>query len=106
MNEKLKGGLLVFLGACSFGVLSTIVKFAYANGYTLGEITGSQTFFGFLTLWLLYFVSTKFKKQSAGNTSPEGQQTPTKWWKVCLAGMFTGLVGIFYYQCESFCPRR
>ncbi len=46
MNKRIKGGLLVFFGAASFGLLSTIVKFAYAEGYTLGEITGDTILFG------------------------------------------------------------
>ena len=61
MNKKLKGGILVFLGACSFGVLSTIVKTAYGEGFVVGEITGSQTFFGFLFLW-------NFQSRRGGNT--------------------------------------
>jgi len=41
----LKGILLVFFGACSFGILSTFVKLAYHDGYTLGDVTGAQAFF-------------------------------------------------------------
>ena len=56
MNQnKFTGGIFVFLGACSFGVLSTIVKNAYEEGYTLGQITGSQAFLGMVILWVLYF---------------------------------------------------
>ena len=39
MNQKLRGGIFVFLGACSFGVLSTIVKTAYGEGFNVGQIT-------------------------------------------------------------------
>ena len=106
MNERIKGGLLVFLGAVSFGLLSTIVKFAYEQGYTLGEITGTQSFSGMVILWALYMISTKIKKQD-NNTISEEKKNPiskTKWWKVCIAGTFTGLVGIFYYQCVKLLP--
>ncbi|QQE74522.1 DMT family transporter [Brevibacillus composti] len=44
--------LLVFLGACSYGILSTIVKLAYGQGYSPGEVVGGQMFFGFLLTWL------------------------------------------------------
>lgn len=106
MNEKLKGGLLVFVGACSFGLLSTIVKFAYEEGYNLGEITGTQSFFGMALLWLIYFMWCIFskKKPQIEEVSAEPAKPKTKWWKVTLAGTFTGLVGIFYYQCVMLLP--
>ncbi len=103
MNERIKGGILVLLGAVSFGFLSTIVKFAYANGYTLGEITGSQAFTGMIILWLAYWISSSIKKKKNENISHEDKIT-TKWWKVSFAGIFTGLVGIFYYQCVKLLP--
>lgn len=105
MNERIKGGLLVFLGAVSFGLLSTIVKFAYEQGYTLGEITGTQSFSGMVILWVLHFISTKIKKQdNRSNEEKRSLTDKTKWWKVCIAGIFTGLVGIFYYQCVKLLP--
>ena len=53
----LKGILLVFFGACSFGILSTFVKLAYHDGYTLGDVTGAQAFFGeCVTAIVLQFV--------------------------------------------------
>ena len=79
MNDKIRGGLFVLVGACSFGVLSTIVKTTYAQGYTLGHITGSQTFFGMIFLWAMYFLQSRAKRN-------------------------TGLVGIFYYQCVKLLP--
>lgn len=103
MDQRIKGGLLVFIGAASFGLLSTIVKFAYAEGYTLGEITGTQSFSGMVILWLLYFISKSVKKgdkkETIYNTQPN-----TKWWKIVVSGTFTGLVGIFYYQCVKLLP--
>ena len=53
MKQRFCGGALVFLGACSFGVLSSIVKTAYKAGYTLGQVTGVQNLFGMLMLWIL-----------------------------------------------------
>jgi len=106
MNERIKGGLLVFIGASSFGLLSTIVKFAYANGYTLGEITGTQSFSGMAILWLLYLITKSIKKKDKADKKEkaDANQPKTKWWKVVLAGTFTGLVGIFYYQCVKLLP--
>ncbi len=106
MNERIRGGVLVLLGAVSFGFLSTIVKFAYEKGYTLAEITGSQAFTGMVILWAMYWISSLGKKKkSEVNEIPENKGKPkTQWWKVSFAGIFTGLVGIFYYQCVKLLP--
>ncbi|WP_316801732.1 DMT family transporter [Pedobacter nototheniae] len=95
----LKGILLVFFGACSFGILSTFVKLAYHDGYTLGDVTGAQAFFGAVILWVLFFFQTKtpaFKAKQIVIKTP--------WWKMMLAGCCTGLVSIFYYQCVKLVP--
>jgi len=62
--EKLKGALAVFLGASSFGILSTFVKKAYGQGLTLGEVTGIQVLFGMLMLWLIFIVIKLFSGKS------------------------------------------
>ncbi|MFI5450931.1 EamA family transporter [Pedobacter sp. UC225_61] len=94
-----KGIILVLFGACSFGILSTFVKLAYAEGYSLGDVTGTQALFGAIVLWLLYFVQTK--------TQVKEQKKPvikTHWLKLIGAGFFTGLVSITYYQCVKLVP--
>ena len=45
--------LLVLLGGASYGLLGTFVNFGYGEGYTVGEMTGSQMFFGALFLWVV-----------------------------------------------------
>lgn len=106
MNNRIKGGVLVLLGAISFGFLSTIVKFAYANGYNVGEITGTQTFSGMIILWLIYWISISVKRNKTTNVNDvvENTSKKTAWWKVSLSGIFTGLVGIFYYKCVELLP--
>lgn len=104
MNNKLKGGVIVFLGACSFGLLSTIVKTAYGTGYTLGEITGSQSFFGMIILWGLYFVQARVFSNKKEKSAEVPASSKTAWWKVMAAGVFTGLVSVFYYKCVSLVP--
>ncbi len=97
MNKDVfKGGVFVFLGACSFGVLSTVTKTAYAHGYTVGEITGTQSFFGMTILWLLYGLQCCFFSEKNSPVVTKSAQTPL--WKILFAGMCTGLVGIFYYM--------
>ncbi len=101
MKEKFLGGLLVFLGACSFGVLSSIVKTAYKSGYTLGQVTGVQCFLGMLILWGIHLIVKTFNKSKLNKQN----KTPlAKKWKVCAVGIFPGLVGICYYQCVQLVP--
>ncbi len=92
-----KGILLVLLGACSFGILSTFVKLAYADGYHLGDVTGTQAFFGALMLWALCFFSRKKIRKKA--PAPH-----THWAWLMLAGCSTGLVSVLYYQCVKLIP--
>ncbi|SCB96588.1 Threonine/homoserine efflux transporter RhtA [Gilliamella bombicola] len=111
MQYKFLGGFLVFLGACSFGVLSSIVKTAYKAGYSLGEVTGIQCFLGMLMLWSIHFIVKTIHKPkhstltntSSATTSAKKMQS-TKKWKVCAVGLFPGLVGICYYQCVQLVP--
>ncbi|MFC4213510.1 DMT family transporter [Pedobacter lithocola] len=95
----LKGILLVFFGACSFGILSTFVKLAYHDGYTLGDVTGAQAFFGAVILWILFFFQTKTSTYKSKEI-----KIKTPWWKMILAGTCTGMVSIFYYQCVKLVP--
>lgn len=47
-----KYALLVFLGACSYGVLSSIIKLGFKAGFSMHELVGAQYFFG----WCMFFV--------------------------------------------------
>lgn len=87
----LKGGLLVFFGACSFGVLTTLVKLSYAQGFTLGEVSGVQVFFGAIILWLILLGRMFFQKVKFTFTWKNS-------WRVLLTGISTGLVSLCYYK--------
>ncbi|GAE30811.1 EamA family transporter [Alkalihalobacillus hemicellulosilyticus] len=78
--------LLVFLGGCCFGLLSTFVKLAYTNGFTLAQVTGLQFLFGLLLIWV--FVPFVKKDQLTNSLKT----------KVFLSGLPMGLTGVFYYQ--------
>src|SRR5690606_36026326 len=95
----LKGIILVLFGACSFGILSTFVKLAYAEGYTLGDVTGAQALFGAILLWTIFLIQRK--TQSKDTVKPI---IKTHWLKLVLAGTFTGLVSLTYYQCVKLIP--
>lgn len=85
MFQLLKNSLFVFLGACCYGVLSTIVKLAYSKGYEFKEVLFSQYFFGWLILLLLVLLFSRKKS------------TFKQFIRLVFVGFFTCLTGIFYY---------
>ncbi len=97
--EKIKGIIAVFVGAASFGILSTFVKKAYAKGFTLGEVTGVQALFGMILLWatllLLYVGYRKYFKRYARKSSR---------WTILISGISTGAVSLLYYKCVQLVP--
>jgi drug/metabolite transporter (DMT)-like permease len=78
--------LIVFLGGCCYGVLSTVVKLAYSKGFTMSQVTGSQLIIGTLILWLIVLFT---KKQIL---------KPGQIAKMLVSGIPVGLTGVFYYQ--------
>jgi drug/metabolite transporter (DMT)-like permease len=78
--------LIVFLGGCCYGVLSTFVKLAYSANYSVTEVTGAQYLFGVLLTWVLVMFKKK-QKISLNQT-----------FKLLLSGIPFGLTGVFYYQ--------
>ncbi|MEC1524568.1 DMT family transporter [Neobacillus niacini] len=78
--------LLVLLGGCSYGALSTFVKLAYSAGFTSSAVTGSQFLMGALLIWIVAFFSKKKKL------------TLPKVGKLLLSGIPLGLTSLFYYQ--------
>ena len=78
--------LMVFLGGCSLGILSTFVKLAYAAGYAMSEVTGSQVLVGTIIIWIVSLFTRK-KKLHVIQTL-----------KLVLAGIPMGLTGLLYYQ--------
>ncbi len=78
--------LIVFIGGCCLGILSTFVKLAYAGGYSMGEVTGSQVLVGTIIIWIVTFFSRKKKIHVI------------KKLKLVLAGIPMGLTGLLYYQ--------
>ncbi len=81
-----KYSILVFLGGCSYGVVSTFVKLAYQDGFIVSEVTGSQYFCGAVMLWM------------AAAFVPKIALTARQWMLLLISGMPMGLTGIFYNQ--------
>lgn len=81
-----KYAVLVFLGGCSYGVISSFVKLAYGDGFALGDVTGSQYVLGAIMLWIFALFVPKIKLN--------GKQ----WLILMISGTPMGLTGIFYNQ--------
>ena len=89
-NNKLKGGILITLGAGCYGMLGTYVKLAYQEGFNTAEVTIAQFSLGFFGLFML----TLFRRtKPAGN---RGGSVKSKM-RLVLAGSSLGLTSIFYY---------
>lgn len=83
MFNTLKYSSIVFLAACSYGILSVIVKLAYAQGFSVSEVIGSQYLFGFLFLLIPFlFLKKHFSKKDI--------------LFLTLSGITTSLTGLFY----------
>lgn len=78
--------LIVLIGGCCYGALSTFVKLAYSAGFTSSEVTGSQFLMGTLLIWIAAIFSKKKKL------------TLPKIGKLLISGIPLGLTSLFYYQ--------
>lgn len=85
----MRGSLFVFLGACSYGVLSTIVVLAYAAGFSLNDVVGSQMVIGAAILWLIVLARFRALKRPL----PSRSQVML----AVVAGTSTGSTGLLYY---------
>lgn len=82
--------MYVFAGACSYGVLSTLVKLAYQAGFQPSDVVGSQMFFGVLVMvipWLFMRKSAISRKQ---------------WLQLIGVGFTIGFTGVLYYASLQF----
>src|SRR5688572_11954440 len=91
--------VLVFAGACSFGILSTFVKLAYQEGFTAAEISFSQALVGMVALWLLVFLTRK-KKTETLSAFPSSLLS----WPLLGTGAAIGLTTFVYYLSVRYIP--
>ncbi|MCC3371921.1 EamA family transporter [Cohnella sp. REN36] len=107
----MKYRIAVLLGAVCYGILSTIVTKAYGNGFTLGQVVGSQLATGCLLAWALVLVmAARQRRKSGGQMThpPANRAAPRATWKQAVllmaAGMPTGLTGLLYYESLRYIP--
>ena len=97
-NSVFKGSLLVAMGAASYGMLTTFVKMAYAEGFTSYEITFSQMFLGLIGLLNINLLFVKNKKTKSSNPQTKSIL------KLMAAGTSLGLTSTFYYLAVKYVP--
>jgi drug/metabolite transporter (DMT)-like permease len=99
----LKYMIYVFLGACSYGVLSSIVKIAYTHGYTLGEVVGTQMLWGTLITWAISVIMqrktlVKQQKEAVDTQTNLATRASLKEKLLLIAvGTFMVMTGLLYY---------
>ncbi|MDO5846338.1 MAG: DMT family transporter [Methanocorpusculum sp.] len=79
--------ILVFLGGCSFGPSSSVIKMAYAAGFSSSEVVMSQYFFSLLYLGILAAGLFLFRRRKGGRVV----LPKTFGWKNLAGLIFTGV---------------
>ncbi|WP_213527218.1 EamA family transporter [Paenibacillus sp. J31TS4] len=95
--------VLVFLGACSYGILSTFVKIAYDRGFTVDEVSGSQMLLGVLLMWTVALIARRRGGAVAGGT-PKQRPTVRETLLLLAVGCATGMTGMLYYNSLQHVP--
>lgn len=90
---------MIFAGACSYGVLSTIVKLAWLNGQSISWITLLQYAIGMATLWTWTFINNRQNKRRNPIT-----HTRPSWLPVMASGATIGLSSFVYYVSVKYIP--
>lgn len=83
-----KGIPSVLAGAASYGILSSLVKLSYKEGYTTAQVVGTQLILGVLILgfFLVLFARNTYSKP-----------TKKQWLPLFFLGLPTMLMSTFYY---------
>jgi drug/metabolite transporter (DMT)-like permease len=97
-KSKLKGVLLIALGASSYGMLATFVKMAYSEGFTTPEVTIAQFTYGILGIIL---INTIQKSQNKNQATSASTKTIIQ---LMIAGTSLGLTSVFYYLAVKYIP--
>lgn len=92
--------LMVFTGACSYGILSTLVKLSYKEGFNAAQVSFVQAVLGALVLWSLVITQ---KKRSSGNKQQPAISLKT-WLLLLCTGAAIGLTTFLYYLSVKYIP--
>lgn len=97
-NSVLKGVFLIGIGAASYGMLATIVKIAYSEGYTTAEVTLAQLLIGVIGMLLIIGL------QKATNKKEDIKASGKNIFHLMLAGTPLGFTNIFIYMAINYIP--
>lgn len=106
-KDLFKGILLVSGGAASYGVLATIVRLAYNDGYNTAEATVSQYTTGLVVMGLLVLLTGKPRKPQAEEPSEKGLEKDASRrtvFRLITGGTAYGLTGVCYYLSVLYIP--
>lgn len=92
--------LMVFTGACSYGILSTLAKLSYKEGFNAAQVSFVQALIGALVLWSMVILQ---ERRSSGKkqASPITGKT---WLLLLLTGSAIGLTTFLYYLSVQYIP--
>ncbi|QAA82897.1 EamA/RhaT family transporter [Aequorivita sp. H23M31] len=93
---KFKGIISVILGAASYGLLATVVKYGNLRGLDVSVLTFFQYFLGFLGLVLFQMVSN--------SRSGKAKATRKSKTRLFLFGTSLGITSCFYYLAIQYIP--
>lgn len=92
-----KYSLLVFFGGVSYGVIATIAKLAYSQGFTWSQVVVSQGFFAVVYFGILFAIQViRGKRPVPVSFKQVG--------KLMLLGACTCTTAIFYYSSLTMLP--
>ena len=97
MDPDCRVSLLVLAGGCCYGILSTIVKLAYAQGYNFIDVVISLYFSGWLILGILLMSLTALRRRKKADTVRIQIPSLRRAGTLILTGAVTGSVCFFYY---------
>lgn len=107
----MRWALVVLLGACSYGILSTFAKLAYAEGFTPAEVIGAEMMFGAAMAWSLVFVVRRYMNDGRGHHvaegaagSPRPSLRPRQLTALLGVGSLIGLTTTLYFSSVHYIP--
>ena len=96
-NALLRNSAIVFAGGACYGILASVVKFSYADGFSFQQLVFSQSFFALIAFTLIAL----FDKVRGFKRTP---LKPKQKLKLALMGIVTSGTTTFYYLSLSYIP--